>query len=50
MKRLSYSKAAMHWTEALPLGNGRIGAMHFGGVGEDPRKAGLLNRPTVICP
>jgi len=35
MKRLSYSKSAMHWTEAMPLGNGRIGAMHFGGVGED---------------
>ncbi|EKN65268.1 alpha-L-fucosidase [Neobacillus bataviensis LMG 21833] len=32
MNLLSYKKAASHWTEALPLGNGRIGAMHFGGV------------------
>lgn len=32
MKYLSYQQAANEWTEALPLGNGRIGAMHFGGV------------------
>lgn len=32
MKLLSYKQAAKEWTEALPLGNGRIGAMHFGGV------------------
>ena len=32
MNKLSYKKAANEWTEALPLGNGRIGAMHFGGV------------------
>ena len=29
--RLWYTKPAAHWTEALPLGNGRIGAMVFGG-------------------
>jgi alpha-L-fucosidase 2 len=27
-----YSKPAKVWTDALPLGNGRLGAMHFGGV------------------
>lgn len=32
MHLLSYKKPGDAWTEALPLGNGRIGAMHFGGV------------------
>src|SRR6185312_14060216 len=34
--RLTYDKPATKWTEALPLGNGRIGAMVFGGA-EDER-------------
>jgi alpha-L-fucosidase 2 len=29
---LRYDKPALSWNEALPLGNGRIGAMIFGGV------------------
>jgi alpha-L-fucosidase 2 len=29
---LNYGKPAAVWTEALPLGNGHLGAMHFGGV------------------
>ena len=33
---LSYDKPAVKWTEALPMGNGRIGAMVFGGT-EDER-------------
>src|SRR4051794_11643166 len=33
---LSFSHPAAKWTEAIPLGNGRIGAMDFGGV-EDER-------------
>ncbi|MFC4599561.1 glycosyl hydrolase family 95 catalytic domain-containing protein [Cohnella hongkongensis] len=33
--KLQYDKPAVQWTEALPLGNGRIGAMHFGGVERD---------------
>ena len=33
--KLQYDKPAFRWTEALPLGNGRIGAMHFGGVERD---------------
>jgi alpha-L-fucosidase 2 len=32
---LWYNKPAARWTEALPLGNGRIGAMMFGGVEND---------------
>ena len=31
--RLFYNKPAVRWEEALPLGNGRLGAMVHGGVG-----------------
>lgn len=30
--KLSYSRPAKEWTEALPIGNGRLGAMLFGGI------------------
>ena len=33
--KLWYNKPANKWTEALPLGNGRIGAMVFGGIEKD---------------
>ncbi|TAG99642.1 MAG: glycoside hydrolase family 95 protein, partial [Sphingobacteriales bacterium] len=33
--KLWYKQPAVTWTEALPLGNGRIGAMIFGGVEND---------------
>ncbi|MFE6076549.1 glycoside hydrolase N-terminal domain-containing protein [Paenibacillus sp. NPDC057886] len=33
--RLWYSKPAEVWNEALPIGNGRLGAMIFGGVAEE---------------
>ncbi len=33
--KLWYNKPAAKWTEALPLGNGRIGAMVFGGIEQD---------------
>ena len=33
--KLWYSKPAAEWVEALPLGNGKIGAMVFGGVDEE---------------
>jgi alpha-L-fucosidase 2 len=32
---LHYHEPASVWTEALPMGNGRLGAMVFGGVNED---------------
>ncbi len=32
---LWYSEPAGQWTEALPVGNGRLGAMVFGGVGQE---------------
>src|ERR1700730_8122055 len=33
--RLWYRQPAPDWNEALPIGNGRLGAMVFGGVGEE---------------
>lgn len=33
--KLQYDRPALAWTEALPLGNGRLGAMVFGGVNQD---------------
>src|ERR1700690_3897468 len=32
---LWYREPASRWLEALPIGNGRVGAMVFGGVGEE---------------
>ena len=32
---LWYDHPASHWVEALPLGNGRLGAMEYGGVKSD---------------
>ena len=32
---LWFRQPAAHWTEALPLGNGRLGSMVFGGVAEE---------------
>ena len=34
-KELWYRQPARYWEEALPLGNGRLGAMLYSGVGED---------------
>jgi alpha-L-fucosidase 2 len=31
--QLTYARAARQWVEALPIGNGRLGAMVFGGIG-----------------
>ncbi|MBI3278243.1 MAG: glycoside hydrolase family 95 protein [Acidobacteria bacterium] len=33
--RLWYREPAADWNEALPIGNGRLGAMIFGGIGRD---------------
>lgn len=33
--KLWYNEPAKQWTDALPLGNGRIGAMVFGGVNQE---------------
>ncbi len=33
--KLHYDKPAVEWTEALPIGNGRLGAMVFGKVNEE---------------
>lgn len=41
---LSYNRPAIHFNEALPIGNGRMGAMHYGGVVNDRL---LLNEDTL---
>ncbi len=41
---LNYDKPATRWNEALPLGNGRIGAMVFGGI---DRERIQLNEATL---
>ena len=33
--KLSYDAPANEWTEALPIGNGRLGAMIYGGVAQE---------------
>lgn len=33
--KLWYSKPAKEWTEALPVGNSRLGAMIYGGIGRE---------------
>jgi alpha-L-fucosidase 2 len=43
---LWYPKPAAQWVEALPLGNGRLGAMVFGGVSEERLQ---LNEDTVYA-
>lgn len=42
--RLWYTRPAEKWVEALPLGNGRLGAMIFGGV---PHERIALNEDTL---
>jgi alpha-L-fucosidase 2 len=41
---LWYEQPAANWNEALPVGNGRLAAMIFGGVGEDRVQ---LNEETI---
>jgi alpha-L-fucosidase 2 len=43
---LWYDKAATDWTDALPIGNGRLGAMIFGGVGSEQIQ---LNEDTLYA-
>src|SRR5437763_7746016 len=33
--KLWYAQPATQWTDALPIGSGKLGAMVFGGVGEE---------------
>jgi len=35
MMELFYKKPAREWVEALPIGNGRLGAMVYGGIGHE---------------
>ena len=42
--KLEYDRPAAEWTEALPIGNGRLGAMVFGGI---TRERLQLNEDTL---
>jgi alpha-L-fucosidase 2 len=44
--KLWYDTPARQWTDALPIGNGRIGAMVFGGTAEDRYQ---LNEDSLWC-
>ncbi|HBE01914.1 MAG: hypothetical protein A2096_01845 [Spirochaetes bacterium GWF1_41_5] len=44
MNRLWYTRPASNWNEALPIGNGRLGAMVFGGVENEHLK---INEDTL---
>ena len=41
--RLWYDQPALNWNEALPVGNGRLGAMVFGGVVVEPSPLAQLD-------
>src|SRR5689334_25401954 len=43
---LWYDKPASEWTEALPVGNGRLGAMIFGGLATEQLQ---LNEDTLYA-
>ena len=45
-RRLWYRQPAEQWTEALPIGNGRLGAMVFGGVARERLQ---LNEDTLYA-
>ncbi|AZA53391.1 glycosyl hydrolase family 95 catalytic domain-containing protein [Chryseobacterium sp. G0201] len=42
--KLTYNKPAENWNEALPIGNGRLGAMVFGGTSQEHLQ---LNEETI---
>ncbi|KAF3962093.1 hypothetical protein ACB098_07G093600 [Castanea mollissima] len=42
--KLTFSGPAKHWTDAIPIGNGRLGAMVWGGVKEETLQ---LNEDTL---
>jgi len=44
--KLYYNKPAVEWEEALPLGNGRLGMMVYGGT---EREVLQLNEETLWC-
>ncbi len=58
--KLWYRQPAANWNQALPVGNGRIGAMVFGGVEEEQLQLneaflwsggpGVGNNPGPITP
>ena len=47
---LWYQKPAQNWNEALPIGNGRIGGMVFGGIRSEQILFGMAGRCSEIIP
>ena len=45
---LYYRSPAQYWMDALPLGNGALGAMCYSGVGNSLLPFRFNNRPEVI--
>jgi len=45
-EKLWYDKPATKWLEALPIGNGRLGAMIFGGVEKEKIQFNVETRGT----
>jgi alpha-L-fucosidase 2 len=35
MEKIQFDKPAQKWNQALPIGNGRMGAMVFGGINKE---------------
>lgn len=48
--KLWYTKPATQWVDALPIGNGRLGAMVFGGGAIDPATAAAVSGPVPTDP
>ena len=51
--KLWYTRPASEWVEALPIGNGRLGAMIYGGVANEKiqfneETYGLVNHTPII--
>lgn len=48
--KVSFSEPAKHWTEAIPIGNGRLGAMIWGGVASETLQLnGEISRTSNLC-
>lgn len=48
--KVRFNVPAQYWTDALPLGNGRLGAMVWGGVlSETINLNGNFNHPSLKC-
>jgi len=48
--KLWYRQPASQWNHGMPIGNGRLGAMIYGGVQSEKKYLYILyNRSWIIC-